>query len=308
MFRMPRMICERWWISVGLTPAAGSSRRSSAGRTASARAISEESLLAVGEILGDLGRLVGDPHHREQGHGPAAEGGLLVDGPPGLGEVGPQAGAQLEVKARHDIVEDRQVGKETDALEGARHPELGHAMRLEPLHRLTAQLNGAGRRLVEAREHVDEGALAGPIGPDEPVNGAGLHGQGHVVQGADPAEVLGQAADGDDGSAGRVREGRIPLCGGGLHHGRPAAKPSEDTRLHETAHDAVGQEDDGHEDDAAIDVEVVLVHLGEDGRDQVEDDAAHERAVEVPLPPMRTEVSSETESPNTKVSLLMKPF
>ncbi len=67
-----------------------------------------------------------------------------------------------------------------------------------------------------------------------------------------------------------------------LDRGGRAPEPANDARLEQAPDDPIGEEHDRGQDDPAVDVEVVLVQPGEDGRDEIEDHAPDERSVEGP--------------------------
>ena len=72
--------------------------------------------------------LFGDPDELQERHRLAAIGRLLGDGRAGLQEMCPQTAFELQVEPDHDVVNDREVDEQSDALEGARDAVLGHAV------------------------------------------------------------------------------------------------------------------------------------------------------------------------------------
>src|SRR5580765_615840 len=92
------------------------------------------------------------------------------------GEVGPSA----------------QVGMEGRSLDERAHP--GQGLPGPSGHRLPEQGSGPGRRLDEAEQHPDRRRLAGPVGPEEPVDRTRRHGQVDPVDSRPSAEALGQPA------------------------------------------------------------------------------------------------------------------
>jgi hypothetical protein len=50
-------------------------------------------------------------------------------------------------------------------------------------------------RLVEPADHIEEGGLPGPVGPDEGAHLALLHGEGEAVECDDAAEAHGDVID-----------------------------------------------------------------------------------------------------------------
>ena len=69
--------------------------------------------------------------------------------------------------------------------------------------RPAADQRGALVGRVQAEDHPHRGGLAGAVGPDEPGDLPGLHGERHPVQGDRRAEALAQAVDLDGRFHGR---------------------------------------------------------------------------------------------------------
>ncbi len=65
----------------------------------------QQTLLAVGEVLREFVRALGDAHELEQRHGLAAKRHLLVDRRPGLQQMLPDSRMQVQMKSDHDVVE-----------------------------------------------------------------------------------------------------------------------------------------------------------------------------------------------------------
>ncbi len=59
--------------------------------------------------------------------------------------------------------------------------------------------DGAGRRRCQSEDHMDDGRLARAVGSEEAEDFAPPDIEGDVVHGPEPAEILDQAADLDDG-------------------------------------------------------------------------------------------------------------
>ncbi len=93
-----------------------------------------------------------------------------------------EPGAGVEVPAEHQIVGDR-ARRGDDVLERAGHPERGDAVRSEPGQLRVPEPDRAGGGAGQTGEHVETGGLAGAVGPDEGVHGAGRDGEGDAVQG-----------------------------------------------------------------------------------------------------------------------------
>jgi len=96
------------------------------------------------------------------------------------------------VHAHEHVLERGHVLEETDVLERAADAALG-----ERMWRLSGQViagedHAAGRRLVHAREHVEERRLAGAVRPDEADDRADGNGEVDVVDRDEAAELLAQ--------------------------------------------------------------------------------------------------------------------
>ena len=81
------------------------------------------------------------------------------------------------VAADQDVLQRRHVGEEPDVLEGARHAGLGDQVGLGRQHAARRSIDGAGGRHVQPGEAVEEGRLAGAVGPDQADDLAGVHGE-----------------------------------------------------------------------------------------------------------------------------------
>ena len=102
--------------------------------------------------------------------------------------------------ADHDVFEHGHGLEQADVLEGAGQSLFGDAARLETVeppgfatgrgeHQVAA---GGG---VDAGQAVEKGGLAGAVGADQGHDLTMADAQVQVVQGADAAEIHGQAAD-----------------------------------------------------------------------------------------------------------------
>ena len=69
-----------------------------------------------------------------------------------------------------DVLRDRQVGYERRILEHGREPDAGRLRRRRDADRLAAQLDAAAVALDDAREDLDERALAGAVRAEERVD------------------------------------------------------------------------------------------------------------------------------------------
>ena len=87
--------------------------------------------------------------------------------------------------------------EQTDVLKGTRQPQLGHTIRLHPGDvghlAVDIELDGSLAWLIDARQQVEEGRLAGAVGSDQSdqLPFADLHAD--IGNGAKSAEVLRQS-------------------------------------------------------------------------------------------------------------------
>src|SRR6478672_3718920 len=157
-------------------------------------------LLAAGELSGVLLGLVADADPVEQLARLLLGGFLLLP-------------ADLD-RAERDVLEDRLVGEEVEALE--HHPDLG-AQRGEGLALLRQRLAvERDRALVDRLEAVDRAAqrrLARARRADDHDDLAALHGEVDVLEGVELSEVLLHVAQHDEGLAPGGRDGSRFLRG-----------------------------------------------------------------------------------------------
>jgi hypothetical protein len=100
------------------------------------------------------------------------------------------AALQPAVHAHHHVLERGHLVEEPDVLERARH-----AQRRDLVRRLTGDARSveddlAAGGLVDARQHVEERRLAGPVRPDEAHDRAARDEEVHVLDGDQAAELL----------------------------------------------------------------------------------------------------------------------
>ena len=99
------------------------------------------------------------------------------------------AGAHVHVPAQHDVVEHGHAGEQRDVLERARDAECGDLRRARMGDVAAFEGDGAAGRAVEARDHVEQGGLAGAIRTDDRHDLAATDGHRHVLNRAHAAEV-----------------------------------------------------------------------------------------------------------------------
>ena len=101
----------------------------------------------------------------------------------------------MVVGADHDVVEHRHPVEEAEPLEGAGHAEAGEVARAQALDPLPASYDVAAVGLHEAARDVEEGGLPGTVGADDPVHLARADREADVLEGGEPAEGDGDAAE-----------------------------------------------------------------------------------------------------------------
>jgi len=171
-------------------PAAGSSSRSSVGSPARARAISSQR-----QALGELVRAGGEPHERQQRQPALAGGPLLGDGTEGHPRPrADQSRARAAVAADQDVVEDAHPREQADVLERAAETERRPLVRAQAVDSEIPQQHPAAVGREDAAHAVEQRGLAGPVGSDEGVDGAGLHREVDAVQHPQTTERLADAA------------------------------------------------------------------------------------------------------------------
>src|SRR4029450_5905854 len=134
-----------------------------------------------------------------------------------------EAAARPAMCADHDIVEHRHGSEERQVLEGAPDTEPRYVVGLGREEVAILEGDGAAGRLVEPAQAIEEGGLAGPVGPDEADDLARLDVEGHIVQRDDAAETHAELTYLQDWQRCRLSS-RITVCGGSLfaRGGRPA--------------------------------------------------------------------------------------
>ncbi|CAB4924237.1 unannotated protein [freshwater metagenome] len=149
--------------------------------------------VAVGQRVHRGAQQVRDPQHL----GDPADGlAVLALLAPGTGEpehAGHQAAAHQPVPADQQVVLDGVLEGQRDVLEGPGHAQPGDPVRPQRGQLGVPVVHGALGGPVGAAQHVDQRGLAGAVGPDQRVHGAGLDGEGDLAERGDAAEPHGQA-------------------------------------------------------------------------------------------------------------------
>src|SRR6185436_11780158 len=104
------------------------------------------------------------------------------------------AGARLPMPADHDILDRREIGEETDVLEGARDACRGDLVRLQAVERAAVEDESAFVGRIDTGEDIEERGLAGAIRADQAEHLARRDRKGNIAQRLDAAEALADAA------------------------------------------------------------------------------------------------------------------
>ena len=180
-------------VSEVLSPDAGSSRRSSSGSRARARALHVHEAEEFHELLG----LVAD-----QALLPVDE----WEGEAFREDTGPH----VAVPCDQDVVERAHAAEELDVLEGARDPEAGDLIGPELRDVAVAKVDDPARRPVEAGDAVEDGGLARAVGADQPVDLAHVDAEGDTIDRAQAPEVDRQLVEGEVNHEGRLTPITLP--------------------------------------------------------------------------------------------------
>src|SRR5262249_22760283 len=145
----------------------------------------EELLVALSQRAGRRVPLVGQPEELGDFEGAALDLAIA-----GERREEPRRAAEPRYHRRLQGLEDGQIGKDVDELEGARHaePREPHWPRATDLPVL--EPDTAGARPRDAGEDVDEGRLAGAVGSDDRDELAGIDAEAHAVERAEFAVEL----------------------------------------------------------------------------------------------------------------------
>ena len=170
--------------SAAESPAMGSSRRRSRGSRARASRISRTPLFAVGEVLDRNVPFVFQTEPVDQ------RTGL----PDYLRLSQPQGGAPqfFGSQGQAHIFQDRQFHEHVHLLEGAAQPQAHSLVKRQAGDIAAEHLDPALGGLEVTADNIEQGRLSGAVGPDHPVPGPALDGDGNVAQGGQAAEGHGQ--------------------------------------------------------------------------------------------------------------------
>src|SRR5579875_2294256 len=132
---------------------------------------------------------------------------------------GPVVGAG----GHEDVLQHGEGAEDARELKGPRDPPRRPLLRRHPLDRLSPEPHDAAVGGDLAADEVEEGGLAGPVGPDQAADLARVEGEADVAHGRDAAEGLGHTFHREH----RGRHGRRVRQRTLAHPGGPAPRPSQ---------------------------------------------------------------------------------
>ena len=153
----------------------------------------EIALLAVREVGPQFVFLVAEAHRLEHRAGPLddiAVGAMVAEEAPGV-----MAGLDGDAHVLEDGRPGQDVGDLVRAGDGLARDAVGS----QPGDVLAVEDDAPSRRAEHSGEAVEEGRLAGAVGPDDGPDLATGHGHAHVVESAQPAELHAEALGAENG-------------------------------------------------------------------------------------------------------------
>src|SRR5690606_6300804 len=152
----------------------------------------QAALLAEGQRRG-LDMLVAREAHLVQQLGRARAGRGLRSPPGGaMDRAARDAAGQMSVQADEDVLQRAHLAEELGVLECARDPAAIDAARRLAVDALAVEENAALARLVDARDHVEQRALAGAVRADHRVDRTRLDVDGYARERDEAAEAHAQ--------------------------------------------------------------------------------------------------------------------
>src|SRR5207245_6586796 len=130
----------------------------------------------------------GEADRVDQLQGPAIELPEHALGPP---EVERAAARSLQRDAH--VFQNRQVREHGRDLKRAHEPQAGDVRRTGARDVAALEPDAPARGSEEMRQQIEAGRLAGAVGTDERVDRPAAHPQGHVLDGDEPAKLLGES-------------------------------------------------------------------------------------------------------------------
>ena len=165
---------------------------------------------ALGSIREVAGLGLGIPLHVEDAekvHGLIVELRLLA---PVLGkaqQIGHEACGHGVAEPDEYVLLDRHLVEEADVLEGAGDAHLVDLHHAEARRVVAVDQDGATRGCVDVGQQVEDGGLAGAVGPDEARDLRAAHGDVEVVDGSQAAEVDAKVLGLQDGDGAQIALG-----------------------------------------------------------------------------------------------------
>ena len=101
----------------------------------------------------------------------------------------PQIGGHMDVAPDQDVLQHIGVVEQFNILEGARNAQPGNLVGHDTGDVAAFKMDAAGGRVIDAADQVEDGRLAGAIGPDDGEDAALLDFERHAVYRADSAKV-----------------------------------------------------------------------------------------------------------------------
>ena len=186
-----------WRASSGLMPAVGSSRRSSRGSQASATAISSARWSPCARLPDGSCRRCPSPTSASSPSALSVSSESRAARRPDV-----EAGAH-RLRGDAHVLEHAELRKEVGDLEGLGDAAMGETVLRQAGDLLAPKDDLALARREGAGQHVEEGALAGPVRPDDRGEPVGEEVDADVLQGGEAAELLGDALGAKDRGHGR---------------------------------------------------------------------------------------------------------
>ena len=143
---------------------------------------------AIGQVYRDLIGHGLQAHLGQQLAGPVIE---LVQAFAAAPKV--VAGAQLALQGQAHVLQQSEVGKNRRNLKRANHPPAGNLRWLLLGNVLPIENNAARRGHQKFGQQIKASGFAGPVGPNQRMDGTAAHGQIHVADGGKAFELFGQA-------------------------------------------------------------------------------------------------------------------
>src|SRR5215831_10777574 len=186
----------------------------------------EELALAVGEHGGGRLSVLAEADGVEQFSGPRLRPRFDGTQPPGAQNGGEPAHAVLLLGRHAQIIEQGELVVGAHGLEGAGEAGSRDAMGGKPRELAPAKPPAPAVRGLEAAQAVDDGALAGTVGADEPDHGARLHLEVHPIDGGEAEVALGETAHLQQRGHERLTRGRRQ-CSRRRRSSHPATPPGK---------------------------------------------------------------------------------